>query len=142
MGEPMSKDETAYWLNFLEAEEQARKEAYWRKEEARLDGQSISDMDPTLRQQQNEAIRRRYNEEQQAKREANAAEEEARLEESLLPVKEREKRKWLAAHPDKSEAFFERHTWPLLKPDIVQEAKQARHDAYVERAAKRYPGAI
>jgi hypothetical protein len=80
--------------------------------------------------------------EEQAHRDAVAAEEERLFEESLQPVKEREKRRWLASHPDKSADFFESYTWPLLKIDLIEEVKKAWHDDYVERAAKRYPSVI
>ena len=51
--------------------------------------------------------------------------EERRLDALLEPEKQRRKRQWLADHPDKSESDFERHAWPQLRVNLVEEMEAA-----------------
>ncbi len=55
-----------------------------------------------------------------AAKRARAEEDEARIEESLTPDRERERRRWLAEHPDKGAADFYRHAWPQLRLNILE----------------------
>jgi hypothetical protein len=85
------------------------------------------------RRRANEAARQRILDGVAAERAADAKKQEAAIEAALAPAKEREKRAWLAAHPDKTEHTFETKAWPLLRANLLDEDRRRGQEAAVER---------
>ena len=65
--------------------------------------------------------------------EAKRAEERKRAEQALdrelEPHKQRMKRDWLVAHPDKTETDFERQAWPLLRQNAIEDQREQQIQA-------------
>lgn len=74
---------------------------------------------------ENEEAKRKYFAGLEVQKLAKRQEAEAEVEASLTPDKEREQRTWLANHPDKTVADFNRHAWPQLRLNIIA-ARQAQ----------------
>lgn len=85
------------------------------------------------RKDANAAARTTYLANLDAAKRARAEEEEARIEESLTPDRERERRRWLAEHPDKDAASFYHHAWPQLRLNILEARKAAAFEAETAR---------
>ncbi len=73
-------------------------------------------------------------------REAKRKEDEAEVERELAPDKERTQREWLANHPGKTVADFERHAWPQLRLNIIaqKQAESFEQTKASMRASGRY----
>lgn len=72
---------------------------------------------------------------EQARRVAEAQEA------AMRPAKERMQRSWLADHPDRTAADFERHAWPHLRVNLLEDnERQALEDA--KDAQRRLHGSL
>ncbi len=80
------------------------------------------------REEANAAARKTYLAGLDAAQRARAEEEAAQVEESLTPDRERERRRWLAEHPDKIAADFYHHAWPQLRLNILEERDAAARE--------------
>src|SRR4051794_8441948 len=80
--------------------------------------QRAAEAEEQARKDANAAARKTYLAGLDAAQRARAEEEEARIEESLTP--DRERRRWLAEHPDKVAADFYHHAWPQIRLNILE----------------------
>jgi hypothetical protein len=80
------------------------------------------------RREENAQARQRYLDQLQAEREARRQEDAAKIDAELEPVKQREKRRWLADHPDMRARDFEERAWPRLKANILEERREAEQE--------------
>lgn len=90
--------------------------------------------------QENAAARERYLAGLQAQRDEQAAHDLAAQEQALAPQRLQIERQWLASHPDKSAADFRAHAWPLLRANLLEQAKAERSERVAAelRASGRY----
>ncbi len=85
------------------------------------------------RERQKAEAQRRFDAELAAQREAEERRHQALVEQALAPRKLVEQRAWLAAHPDKKEADFERIAWPHLKANILDADREEQLRQSAER---------
>ena len=72
----------------------------------------------------NDEARAAYKAQLQAEKDRRAAAQESEIDRQLAPVKEREKRRWLAEHPGHSAEDFERRAWPKLRANLVEDRQR------------------
>ena len=71
-----------------------------------------------------EESRRRWALKLETDREEQQRASEARLEEELAPDKARIQREWLANHPGKTPAEFDRFAWPQIRLNLVEDRRR------------------
>jgi hypothetical protein len=77
---------------------------------------------------------------ERAEQQEREAQERAELEARLAPIKQRERRDWLIAHPDQDDKGFEK-VWPLILERLLEAERQeqiAAIQARLNRNAGRY----
>ncbi len=113
----MSKHAKAYvgWQEERQERERAEEQ---RREESR---------------RENEAARKKYLAELDARREVRRQEADKALELQLEQKKQYLMRDWLAQHPGKTDADFNKQAWPLLRQNILEDDKRATADATKQR---------
>jgi len=99
----------------------------------REESQRAAEAEEQARKDANTAARKEYLAGLDAAKRARAEEHEARIEESLTPDRERERRRWLAEHPDKVAADFYHHAWPQLRLNVLEEREAAAKEAETAR---------
>ncbi len=77
----------------------------------------------------------------EAQREEQRQRDTAQLEARLAPIKTRLQRQWLADHIDQTPDDFNRHAWPRLRANAVEELKAQDTEAQ-ERAFKAGVGGV
>lgn len=82
---------------------------------------------------QNEAARAQRRAKSDAETTARRAALEEQVEASLVPNRTRLCRTWLAEHPGKTEADFNRHAWPQLRLNVLEEREAAAKEAETAR---------
>ncbi len=86
--------------------------------------------DVLARQQaENTVIRQKYLAGLEAKKAEKQAEHSAEIDRELEPTKHRLMRRWLADHPDKNEADFNKLAWKYLKQNLVEERELDNQEA-------------
>jgi hypothetical protein len=87
--------------------------------------------DAVLRRQQsdNAAARARYLNKLDDERAAKQSERDTEIDNELEPEKRRLRNQWLADHPSKTEADFNREAWHLLKENLIEQHNAASLEA-------------
>jgi hypothetical protein len=107
-----------------------------RRDSEELEAQQAREVEE--RREANEEARNRYLAKLAAEKEERRKVAEAKLEEQLAPDKARTQREWLANHPGKTVAEFERYAWQHLRLNII--ADKERELAEQHMAALRATG--
>ena len=92
------------------------------------------------RDRENQAARDRWQAKLAADREAEQQRAAAAFEASLAPTKEQLKREWLANHPDRTPADFDRHAWPQLRANLLADQRQATIERTKAALRRQYGG--
>ncbi len=95
-----------------------------RRDSEELEAQQAREVEE--RREANEAARNRYLAKLAAEKEERRKVAEAKLEEQLAPDKARTQREWLANHPGKTVAEFERYAWPQLRLNVIEDRQHAQ----------------
>ncbi len=80
-------------------------------------------------QRENAKVRAEYLAGLEAKKAEKRAAADAEVDAAIAPERLRLEREWIANHPSKSGADFERHAWPQLRPNIVEARETAQREA-------------
>jgi hypothetical protein len=80
-------------------------------------------------QAENTVIRQNYLNGLAAAKAAKQAEHDTTLDRELEPTKHRLMRRWLADHPDKNAADFDKLAWTYLRQNLVEQSEQDNREA-------------
>ncbi len=91
-------------------------------------------------QSENAAVRRKHLDGLEIARNAQKAEAESEIELDLAPQKKRLQNQWLADHPGKTEADFNREAWHLLRENLVEQrqAESLQAELQAQLSSGRY----
>ena len=78
---------------------------------------------------ENAALRAKYLAGLEAAKTAKQAESDAAIDQSLMPKKQQLMRQWLADHPDKNAADFDKLAWTYLRQNLVEQGEMDNQEA-------------
>ena len=82
---------------------------------------------------ENDAAREARIAKQRAEEAEREAQHQAEIDARLEPVKQRERRRWLYDHPDRTETDFEKKAWPLLRQNLIEEDEEQAKRELMDR---------
>jgi len=109
-----AQDYYSYATRQAIARQRAEREA-WEEQQREEQAERVRD---------NAATRQRYLAGLEARRAEVAGRREDAIDAALAPAKERARRDWLIANPDKDAAAFEDAAWPLVRQNLIEDDRQ------------------
>jgi hypothetical protein len=109
--------------------------AGWEEERQERERAEAARREPQKRE--NEAVRKKRLAGLEARKEAKRQSDNEAIDRQLEPKRQYHCREWLAQHPGKSEADFNKQAWPLLRQNILEDDKRASAEAMKQALRQR-----